>query len=105
MNPKFKRYLFVCVNERMPEHPRGSCAGRGSMEILEALKERLRNEKLNLEIRANKCGCMEICESGPNILVSPDNVWYYHVQASDVDEIIESHIKGNVPVQRLMQMD
>lgn len=102
MNTKFKRYLFICTNERPPEHPRGSCGTRGSIEILEEFKKILREEKLNLEIRANKCGCMEICESGPNILISPDNIWYKEVKLSDVREIVESHIKNDIPVERLI---
>jgi len=102
MNTKFKRYIFICTNVRPPEHPRGSCGGKGSMEIVERLKYLLREEKLNLEIRATHCGCMEICENGPNLLVHPDNIWYQKVSLEDLPEIIESHLKNNQPVLRLL---
>jgi (2Fe-2S) ferredoxin len=32
-------------------------------------------------------------------------VWYGHVAEADVDEIVESHIIGGKPVQRLMLAD
>jgi (2Fe-2S) ferredoxin len=89
MEPKYKRYIFVCTNERAAEHPRGSCAARGANEVLDALKNELRAKNLNLEIRANKCGCMDICESGPNLLISPDNKWYHQVSVDQVKGIVE----------------
>jgi (2Fe-2S) ferredoxin len=38
-------------------------------------------------------------------VVYPDAVWYGHVTPADVDEIIESHIMGGKPVQRLVLAD
>jgi (2Fe-2S) ferredoxin len=35
------------------------------------------------------------------IVVYPDNVWYAGVQAADLDEIVQSHILGGKPVERL----
>jgi (2Fe-2S) ferredoxin len=34
-------------------------------------------------------------------VIYPDAVWYGHVTEDDVDEIIESHIVGGKPVERL----
>ena len=98
---RFEKYIFVCINERPDDHPRGSCAARGSLEVLAELKRLVKEHKLRLKIRVNKAGCMELCEIGPSIMVHPDNVWYQKVEVSDVAEIIESHIIGGVPVERL----
>ena len=35
-----QRYLFVCVNRRAEDDPKGCCSARGSAEIRAALKER-----------------------------------------------------------------
>jgi len=35
----------------------------------------------------------------------PEAVWYGHVTEADVDEIIESHIIGGRPVERLTLAD
>ncbi len=36
------------------------------------------------------------------MVVYPENVWYCGVQESDLQEILESHIVGGVPVKRLV---
>ena len=56
-------------------------------------------------VRANKSGCLDQCELGPTVVVYPEAVWYGHVKPEDVDEIIESHILGGQPVQRLIIPD
>jgi hypothetical protein len=38
-------------------------------------------------------------------VVYPEAVWYGHVTPADVDEIIDSHIVGGKPVQRLIIPD
>jgi (2Fe-2S) ferredoxin len=56
-------------------------------------------------VRANKAGCLDQCEIGPTVVVYPEAVWYGHVTPADVDEIIESHIIGGQPVERLIIPD
>jgi (2Fe-2S) ferredoxin len=56
-------------------------------------------------VRANKAGCLDQCEIGPTVVVYPEAVWYGHVTPADVDEIIESHIIGGRPVERLIIPD
>jgi len=56
-------------------------------------------------VRANQSGCLDQCEHGPNIVVYPDAVWYGKVTEADVEEIIESHIVGGKPVERLRLPD
>lgn len=98
---RFSKYIFICTNERAEGHPRGSCGTRGSLEILEAFKQEVKELGLQAEVRVNKSGCMECCEIGPAILVHPDNVWYQHVALEDVKEIVSSHIRDGKPVERL----
>lgn len=46
-------------------------------------------------------GCLDACEYGPSLVVYPDEVWYGGVTVADVPEIIEEHIIGGRPVERL----
>jgi (2Fe-2S) ferredoxin len=64
-------------------------------------KKRLAEIGLHGKVRANQAGCLDQCEHGPNVVVYPDEVWYGNVRLDDVDEIVESHIIGGVPVARL----
>jgi (2Fe-2S) ferredoxin len=101
MPPPFRKHLFVCLNDRGPGHPRGSCAQKGSEALHEAFKAALKARGLSGEIRANKAGCLDNCERGCSVVVYPEGVWYGRVTLQDVEEIVEKHLVGGDPVERL----
>ena len=45
--------------------------------------------------------CLGPCESGP-IVVYPEGVWYGQLTPDNVNEVIEKHMVGGEPVERLM---
>jgi (2Fe-2S) ferredoxin len=102
---KFDKHIFICINQREPGHPRGCCDPTGEGELQRLFKVKLAQRGLKTLVRANKSGCLDQCELGPTVVVYPEAVWYGHVKPEDVDEIIESHIIGNKPVERLMLTD
>jgi (2Fe-2S) ferredoxin len=102
MSPPFKKHVFVCLNDRGPGHPRGSCAQKGSEKLHEKLKAALKARGLSDRIRANKAGCLDNCEHGCSVVVYPDAVWYGNVTPDDVEEIVERHLIGGEPVERLL---
>jgi (2Fe-2S) ferredoxin len=100
--PKFRKHIFICQNQRRAEHHRGSCDPQGTGELQKLFKAKLSERGIRGdEVRANKSGCLEQCEHGPTVVVYPDEVWYGGVHAEDVGEIIDSHIIGGTPVERL----
>ena len=103
--PRFEKHIFVCENKREPENPRGCCALKGSLELKENFKKRLKELGLNSTVRANSAGCLDACEFGPTVVVYPEQVWYGGVSINDVEEIVQSHIINNKPVERLMIRD
>lgn len=72
------------------------------MVLVDAFKEGLKNRGLNVEIRAQKAGCLDVCAFGPSMVVYPEGIFYGNVQPTDVEEIIESHLVNNEPVERLV---
>ena len=103
--PKFEKHIFICGNQRPPGHPRGCCDPNAKAELQKLFKQKLAERGLKAKVRANQSGCLDQCEHGPNLVVYPDAVWYGHVTLADVDEIIDSHIIGGKPVERLMLPD
>ena len=99
--PHFDRHVFICTNRREPGNPKGSCAEKGSDELRDAFKQQLHERGLKGRIRANAAGCLDQCARGPAVVVYPEQVWYGGVTADDVPEIIEQHLIGGVPVDRL----
>jgi (2Fe-2S) ferredoxin len=102
---KFEKHLFVCGNQRPPGSPRPCCDPEGKAELQKAFKEKLAALGLKHKVRANQSGCLDQCEHGPNVVVYPEAVWYGGVTLADVDEIVESHILGGKPVERLIIAD
>lgn len=102
---QFEKHVFVCTNTREAGHPRGCCSGRASEAVREALKKAVSDAGLKRRVRINGAGCLDQCEHGPTIVVYPEGVWYGFVTPADVPEIVESHLIGNTPVQRLRLPD
>jgi (2Fe-2S) ferredoxin len=102
---KFERHIFICTNQRPEGHPRGCCSPSGEGELHRLFKVKLAQRGIKGTVRANKSGCLDQCEIGPTVVVYPEAVWYGHVTPEDVDEIIDSHIIGGRPVERLIIPD
>jgi len=103
--PKFEKHIFICTNQRPPGNPKKSCNASGEGELAQAFKVRLAERGLAKSVRSNKAGCLDQCDHGPTVVVYPEAVWYGTVRPEDVEEIIESHIVGGVPVERLIIPD
>ena len=54
------------------------------------------------QVRVNKAGCLDRCAGGPVAVVYPEGVWYSYVDQSDIDEIVEEHLKNGRVVERLL---
>lgn len=102
---RFEKHIFICENKRPDGHPRGCCLDKGSGEVRALFKKRLKELGLKSEVRANAAGCLDACEYGITVLVYPEQIWYGGVTVEDVEEIIQSHIISNKPVERLFIKD
>lgn len=102
---RYARHIFICTNRRKEDDPKGSCAQTGSEEIRDLFKKELHARGLKSKVRANKAGCLDVCEHGPNVVIYPEGVWYSHVTKEDVTEIIEKHIIGGEVIERLLLKD
>lgn len=98
---KLEHHVFVCTNERPPGHPRGCCKEKGADGLLEAFKKEVAGTGLVSKVRAQRAGCLDVCEHGPAVVIYPDNVWYGPVTPADVPEIVQKHLRDGEPVQRL----
>lgn len=96
---KYKKHVFICTNQKPA--PKRSCGEERGLALVDAFKEGLKNRGLQVEIRAQKTGCLDVCAFGPSLVVYPEGVFYGNVQLSDVEEIIESHLVNDQPVERL----
>ncbi len=100
--PFRQRYLFVCTNRRPDGHPKGSCAEKGSEEVVVKLKDAFARLGVAKDIvRACSSSCLDLCEMGVAVVQEPEHVAYGAVTVADVDEIAEAAARGRV-VERLV---
>lgn len=101
MPPPFAKHIFVCTNRRPDGVPKGCCASKGSEDIRLAFKKELDARGIKGDIRANASGCLDACEKGVAVVVYPEGIWYGGVTLADVAVIVDEHVVGGRPVERL----
>jgi (2Fe-2S) ferredoxin len=96
------RHLFVCINRRADDNPKGCCAAKGSEEVYKALKAEVAARGLaQLEARVCTSSCLDQCATGVTVLVEPDHFFYGRVTVADVPEIVDGLVSGR-RVERLL---
>jgi (2Fe-2S) ferredoxin len=100
--PYYERHIFFCLNERKPGED--ACAQHHAQEGFDRCKMLVKQADLSGkgQVRVNKAGCLDRCAGGPVAVVYPEGVWYSFVDNSDIDEIVESHLKDGKVVDRLV---
>lgn len=98
----YERHIFFCLNQR--GNGEDCCAAHGAQQGFERCKAQVKAAGLAGpgRVRVNKAGCLDRCAAGPVAVVYPEAVWYSFVDESDIDEIVESHLKNGQVVQRLL---
>nr|WP_321349602.1 2Fe-2S ferredoxin [uncultured Methanoregula sp.] len=98
---KPKYHIFVCTSSRANGQQKGFCHAKTSVEVMAKFMEEIEERGITGEVFLSNTGCFGICEKGPVVVVYPDNVWYGSVTPDDVAEILDQHIEGGTPVERL----
>lgn len=97
----YSYHIFVCINQRTPDDPRGSCSAKGSIALQEHFKAEVKKRGLKGTVRANKSGCLDHCALGPSVVIYPEGVWYTIRSIEDVNEIMDRYIGHGEVVDRL----
>lgn len=101
----FTHHIFVCCNQRSPDHSRGCCDPDGSAELRSALKAAIASRGLKPDVRANSAGCLDQCEHGPVVAIYPQGTFYGGVTLEDVPRIVEETIVGGRVLEDLLIAD
>ncbi|MCB2212070.1 NADH-quinone oxidoreductase subunit NuoF [bacterium] len=91
MQENAEHTVHVCVA--------ASCVSSGSTEVLQAIKDGLRERNLHKSVLLKGVGCMGPCAGGPVVTLPDQKVMYHNVSPDDAGEIIDA--LGGEPVARL----
>lgn len=98
----YQRHIFFCLNQRSGGE--ACCAEHRAQQAYDRCKSQVKAAGLSGpgKVRVNNAGCLNRCAAGPVAVVYPEAVWYTYVDESDIDEIVESHLKNGQVVERLL---
>lgn len=88
--------VLVCQNR--------SCRKAGSAKVLAAFQSELSSLAASSQVEIEIIGsaCLGQCGNGPMVLVMPEQVWYYRIQAKEVPAIVQQHLIGGRWVRSLL---
>ncbi len=90
----YKEIIQVCTG--------GGCIACGSLNLRTQLAENLEKRGLSNKFLVKSTGCMGPCSKGPVILMKKSGIFYENVQLADIDPIIDEHLLGGNPVEKLL---
>ena len=84
------------------------CVANGSLKVIEKFEELGANVSTLTDydkMTIVPTGCHGFCEQGVLVIIPDKHVTYVKVKETDVEEIYESHVRNNQPVERLLYTD
>ncbi len=88
----FRSHILVCND---PE-----CLEKGSMEIMELLKQEISNLGLDDEVQVLDTPRIGLCASGPEIMVYPEGYHYINLKPEDISFFVEEQFLKGRPVHK-----
>jgi len=89
--------ISVCVST--------GCKALGAQKVLEAFNVEINKQGLEGKVDIKETGCLGFCEKGPRIVIYPEEIYYFQVDANDVPEIVLKTLINNEIVERLLYTD
>ncbi len=86
------------------------CAGTGCLAcgceaVANAIRQELKESRLEDKVEIKTTGCHGFCERGPLVVIQPEGIFYQRVKPADAKLIIDQTIKGGKLVNKLLYKD
>jgi (2Fe-2S) ferredoxin len=96
---KYEKHIFVCANQKA--EGKKCCGEAFGMEAVQHLRSRIKQANLQVEIRAQKAGCLDVCQHGPALVIYPEGTFYGSLTMENLDQIFDSHILKGEKIKSL----
>ena len=94
-----EKQILVCQSFRLKGDPKGICH-KQTDGFLQYLEEEILDRGLDMQVIAT--GCLKQCESGPIMVVQPDNLWFKGVNSEEVIDTILDGIEDGAPPEEYL---
>lgn len=94
---KEKKKILVCGGT--------GCLSAKGAEIVENLRNSIKEHGLKNEVEVIQTGCFGFCEKGPIVKIMPENTFYIEVKPEDAEKIIVEDIISEKRIVELLYID
>ena len=95
-----EKQILVCQSFRSKGDAKGICH-KQTEGFLQYIEEEILDRGLDMQVVAT--GCLKQCESGPIMVVQPENWWFKSVDSEEaIDAILDSIEEGEPAAQYLI---
>ncbi len=95
-----ERQILLCQSFRSKGDPKGICH-KQTDGFLQYIEEEILDRGLDIQIVAT--GCLKQCESGPIMVVQPDNLWFKGIDSEGaIDAVLDGLEDGEPPSDYLI---
>lgn len=94
---KYKYQILICGGT--------GCISSNCAAIEAAVKEELKAQGIEKNVKVYQTGCMGICALGPLMMVLPDRTFYTKLNPEKAKEIVQSHLVNKKPIEEYTYYD
>lgn len=95
-----ERQILLCQSFRSKGDPKGICH-KQTDGFLQYIEEEILDRGLDMQIVAT--GCLKQCESGPIMVIQPDNLWFKGIDSEGaIDAVLDGLEDGEPPSDYLI---
>jgi (2Fe-2S) ferredoxin len=96
-----ERQILLCQSFRSKGDPKGICH-KQTDGFLQYIEEEILDRGLDMQIVAT--GCLKQCESGPIMVIQPDNLWFKGINSEEaIDAVMDGLEDGEPPIDYLIK--
>lgn len=96
-----ERQILVCQSFRSKGDSKGICH-KQTDGFLQYIEEEILDRGLDMQVVAT--GCLKQCESGPIMVIQPDNLWFKGISSEEaIDAVLDGLEDGEPPGDYLIK--
>ena len=95
-------HAFVCGHTRPQGSVRGCCSEKNSLDLMREFKLAAKDKGI-MDVRIQKSGCLDFCESGPTCVIYPQGEWF-KISKEAIPKLVDYLEGGSLPTEFLLDI-